>query len=122
MSQMTRSTILLALVSVCSLPAGSQGLLGRIGAAAPPESVTVAVPVDSASPRAALQAFFTATHANDVEGAAMFLDLSAPAASTRGPELARRLGAVLDSRLWIDLERISLASGDTEDGLPLTAN
>lgn len=120
MSQMTRSTVLLALVSLCSLPAGSQGLLGRVGAAAPPESVTVAVTVDSASPRAALQAFFAATHANDIEGAAKFLDLSAPLANTRRAELARRLGAVLDSRLWIDLERISpLASGDTEDGLPL---
>lgn len=119
MLQLMRSAVALALATAVSGPAAAQGLLGRTGTAAPAESAVVVVVVDSASPRAALQAFLAAGHANDITRAAEYLDLTAPSAKARGSELARRLTAVLDSRLWIDLERLSpLASGDTDDGLP----
>ena len=101
------------------VPVAAQGLLGRALPSQPTETPSVTVAVDSASPRAALQAFFAAAHGNELERAAQYLDLSDAAAKARGPELARRLTAVLDSRLWVDLERISpYAVGDTADGLP----
>ena len=96
----------------------AQGLLGRMGAPAPdtaPPSVTV---IDPGSPRAAVEGFFAAMRANDLPRAAAALDLTGIDAS-RAADLARRLSAVLDSRLWMDLEQLSpLAIGDTADGLP----
>ena len=96
----------------------AQGLLGRMGAPAPdtaPPSVTV---IDPGSPRAAVEGFFAAMRANDLPRAAAALDLTGIDTS-RADDLARRLSAVLDSRLWMDLEQLSpLAIGDTADGLP----
>jgi len=105
----------LALATVVS-PA--QGLLGRTGAPAPdtaPPSVTV---VDPGSPRAAVEGFFAAMRANDLPRAATVLDLTG-FDTARADDLARRLYAVLDSRLWMDVEQLNpLAVGDTTDGLP----
>ena len=115
---MHRSCRLVLLLALAAAPAAAraQGLFTR---PAPAESVAVPeVVVDSASPRAAVQDFLTAAHANDFARAAERLELGV-ADRARGPELARRLVAVLDSRLWIDLEKVSpLAAGDTADGLP----
>lgn len=87
-------------------------------AAAPSDSVPVPA-VDSASPRVAVLAFLVAGRAGDWERASRWLDQSYPENAARAPELARRLKAVLDSRLWVELERLSpLAEGDTADGLP----
>lgn len=72
----------------------------------------------SDSPRAALKAFLDATRAAEYGEAVRHLALSDRDA-IRGPELARRLKAVLDRHLWIDFDSISpLASGDLSDGLP----
>ncbi len=104
-------------VSTATSPA--QSAAGRMGEPAPdtaPPTVTV---VDPASPRAAVEGFFAAMRANDLPRAATALDLDGIDTS-RADDLARRLFAVLDSRLWMDLERLSpLAIGDTADGLPV---
>ncbi|MBX3173808.1 MAG: mechanosensitive ion channel family protein [Gemmatimonadaceae bacterium] len=88
----------------------------------PPDSAVDSVPpvvVDSASPRAAVTAFLQLTRSANYERAAGYLELTQPEYSARGEDLARRLKAVLDSKLWIDLERVSpVAIGDTADGLP----
>ena len=108
-----------AVGSALPAPVAAQGLLGRSQPQTVAESAAVGVAVDPGSPRAALQAFLAAAYANDLTRAAEYLDLSDPAARTRGAELARRLSSVIDSRLRLDLERISpVAAGDTADGLP----
>lgn len=97
-------------------------LLGRGAApAAAPDTEPTAqvVLVDSASPRAAVARFFALAHLADFAGAARLLDLPPGLDTARAEELARRLIAVLDSRLWVDLERVSpLAEGSLDDGLP----
>ncbi len=109
----------LALGSALPGSADAQGLLGRSSAPVPVEAASVVVAVDPGSPRAALQGFIAATRTNDLVRAAEYLDLSDPAAKGRASELARRLSSVLDSRVRLDLERISpFASGDSADGLP----
>ena len=77
------------------------------------------VAVDSASPRASVLGYLTAVREGDFARAADWLDRSGTRDEARRMELARRLSALLASRLWLDLERVSpLASGDTADGLP----
>jgi MscS family membrane protein len=72
--------------------------------------------VDPRSPRAALTEYLTLTRKGDFEAAAVFFPTETV---ERGAELSRRLKAVLDKHLWIDLELISgVAAGDTADGLP----
>jgi MscS family membrane protein len=74
--------------------------------------------VSPVSPRASLEQFLTLARVGQYEDAARFLDLT-PATRSLGPVLARRLKAVLDRHLWIDLESVSpLMTGDTSDGLP----
>ena len=125
MSLLTRFAIALVSTfgSALLAPAAAQGLLGRSEPPAVAEAASIAVSVvisvDPGSPRAALQAFLAAAHGNDLARAAEYLDLSEPAAKARGAELARRLSSVIDSRLRLDLERISpVAADDTADGLP----
>jgi MscS family membrane protein len=70
------------------------------------------------SPRASLAEFVALTQKGKYADAAAFLAL-APGQEADGPELARRLKAVLDRYLWIDVESLSpLAQGDEKDGLP----
>lgn len=85
-----------------------------------PAPDTVPVPtVDSASPRAAVMAFEAAGRSGDFAKAATFMALAAPEYVGREEELARRLKSVLDSRLALDVERLSpRAEGDAGDGLP----
>jgi len=74
--------------------------------------------VSPASPRAAIERFLTLGRKGQFVEAASYLDL-ADSARPRGSRLARRLKAVLDRHLWIDLDRVSpRAVGDTTDGLP----
>lgn len=85
------------------------------------DSATATAPmeVSPASPRRAVEHFLTLARAGDFGAAAAYLE-SSDTASVDGATLARRLKAVLDRNLWIDLERVSpFASGDTTDGLPL---
>jgi MscS family membrane protein len=78
-------------------------------------AATPAVP-SPGSPRHALEQYLSLARAGRSAEAAAYLDLSD---TTQGPALARRLKAVLDRYLWIDLDRVSsLTVGDTADGLP----
>ncbi|WKW13297.1 mechanosensitive ion channel family protein [Pseudogemmatithrix spongiicola] len=96
-------------------------LLGRPAApaVAPDTELVAQVVVDSASPRAAVARFLDLAHRADFAAAGRLLDLPPGIDTSRADELARRLVAVLDSRLWLDLEKVSpVAEGEREDGLP----
>lgn len=113
-------TRLAILTFLAPLSLGAQ-LLGRpvAPAAAPDTEPVVQVVVDSGSPRAAVTRFFERARRGDYAGAAALLDLPAAMDTSRADDLARRLSAVLDSRLWVDLEQVSpKAEGATDDGLP----
>jgi MscS family membrane protein len=70
------------------------------------------------SPRMAVMEFLDLCREGDYQAAARYLALQ-PAQRERGAELARRLKAVLDRHLWLDLEALSPAStGEESDGLP----
>jgi MscS family membrane protein len=70
------------------------------------------------SPRASMARFITLCRQGAYAEAAGYLELS-PAQVAAGPELARKLKAVLDRHAWLDFERISArAEGDDGDGLP----
>jgi MscS family membrane protein len=89
-------------------------------AAAPsPAVVPPAEPEAADSPRAAARAFLElTTKKGDYAGAAQYLVLPA-GENERGPELARRLRAVLERHLDIDIDALSPASqGNPQDGLP----
>ncbi len=93
------------------------------GAQASPTPAPSAAPAGAApleqvapdSPRASMTQFFMLARANQWAAAARYLDVP-PGKS--GALLAEQLKAVLDRRLWIELEELSpLATGDTRDGL-----
>jgi MscS family membrane protein len=71
------------------------------------------------SPRASTREFMElSTVQGDFEAAARYLTLP-PEEKGRGPELARRLRAVLERRLNVDLDALSpLGEGAADDGLP----
>jgi MscS family membrane protein len=70
------------------------------------------------SPRAALEQFFALAREGRYAEAGAYLDLRETDPRARA-DAARRLKAVLDRDLWIDLDRVSPnPSGDTNDGLP----
>ena len=77
------------------------------------------VPEAPDSPRASARAFIDlTTRKGDFKGAARYLQLPA-GEEARGPDLARRLRAVLQRYLDIDLDALSpLAEGSGQDGLP----
>lgn len=96
-------------------------LLGRPAApaAAPDTEPVPTVVVDSASPRAAVTRFLEHAHRGNFAAAATLLDFPPGSDTARADDLARRLSAVLDSRLWLDFEKVSpTAEGASEDGLP----
>lgn len=109
-----RFPLFFAIVAVAPI-LSAQGLLR----AAPAQTAAAqAVVVDSGSPRAALRSFGEAVRANDPGRAAAFLDLTLVEDRDRGPELARRLSVLLDSRLHLDVEQVSAdAAGDLTDDL-----
>src|SRR5688572_330175 len=70
------------------------------------------------SPRVAVAEFLELSRRGRYEDAARYLWLASEQVS-RGADLARRLRAVLDRHLWIDVQRLSPGpEGDGTDGLP----
>jgi MscS family membrane protein len=115
---------LLAGAAVSPARAQTGGLASRgalPGAATTPAPAPSPEPVVEApdSPRASARAFAElAARKSDFKGAARYLQLP-PGEEARGPELARRLRAVLERRLDINVDALSpLPEGNTEDGLP----
>lgn len=83
--------------------------------AAPPREAQGAVAPDS--PRASITAYLELCRAGRFAEASRYLSLSG--LDTGGTELTRRLKAVLDRHLWVDLDSLSpLAEGQAGDGLP----
>jgi MscS family membrane protein len=119
-----RALILLSTLSLAA-SAGAQSLPGLPGskptATPAPTPVAAAEPAAEApdSPRASVRAFVElAARKVDYEAAARYLALP-PGEGARGPELARRLRAVLERHLDIDLDAVSpMPDGSEEDGLP----
>lgn len=88
------------------------------GVSTAPASVAAAARAEATSPRAAFQAFRQACHAGRWADAAQFLSLDETTRS-RGPELARKLNAVIESLFTLDPDSISgSAAGRLDDGLP----
>jgi MscS family membrane protein len=82
----------------------------------PTPSPTLVADAPFDSPRSSMAEFLDLTRRGKYAEAADFLDLGANP-SADGKELARRLRAVLDRSLWIDLDSLSAAPlGDEEDG------
>jgi MscS family membrane protein len=99
-------------------PGGGGGPAKLAAPAPPPPTPTPAAEVSPDSPRTALSDYFALCNDGHFDDAARYLDLPA-GLEGQGPELARKLKAVLDHFLWIDLEKVSaLPGGVREDGLP----
>lgn len=117
----TRWPTLVALLLLAALPA-----LGRAEAVPTTSSSTTTPPrsgpLGPQTPRGAVALFLGATRAGDYTRAAEFLDLrQVPrnARPGRGPDLARKLEAILDRALVVDLDTWSdEPEGDLDDGLP----
>ncbi len=104
------------MVLACLLAAGSVVAQPK-QARAPADDEEEVVAQDS--PRASVGQYLELSRAGRYDEAARFLDLRTAAQKASGAELARRLTAVLDRHVWIDLEALSpLASGRADDGLP----
>lgn len=128
MLRSTRRPLLLTLglaVAGLGLPpaARSQSLPGPGPAPATAPSPSPAATPQAAeapdSPRASVRRFveLTAVEGDD-QAAARYLEL-APDEASRGPELARRMRAVLERKLGIDMDALSpLSEGNAADGLP----
>jgi MscS family membrane protein len=72
---------------------------------------------EGVSPRAALSQYIDLCREGKFGAAARYLELPASLTS-RGPELARRLKAVLDRHFWFDMDLVSdTEEGNTSDGL-----
>jgi len=119
------TALLLSVSLLLAAAAGAQALPGLPGskpAATPaptPEPTPEPVPEAPDSPRASARSFVElAARKGDFEKAARYLSLPA-GEEARGPELARRLRAVLERHLDIDLDAVSpLSEGAQQDGLP----
>jgi MscS family membrane protein len=117
------AAVLLSTFLLLAGTAGAQPLPGLPGAkpAAAPNPTPTPEPVPEApdSPRASARAFIDlAARKGDFKSAARYLQLP-PGEEARGPEEARRLRAVLERYLDIDLDALSpLPEGSAQDGLP----
>jgi MscS family membrane protein len=100
-------TAVAALLVAATFPAGAQ-----------PSPAPDAQPERAGdSPRAAVEEYLELCREGDYTSAARYLALR-PAQLQRGAELARRLKAVLDRHLWIDLGSLSSSTaGNESDGL-----
>jgi MscS family membrane protein len=115
-----RLTIALGLLlAVLVLGGPVPGAARADGIPAKPEVLpTASESVEGDSPRACVADFLSLCHRGRCAEAAKYLDVL-PARIAEGPELARRLVAVLDRRVWIDLEDLSPRSeGKLDDRLP----
>lgn len=115
MSPPARAAALALLLWAALLPAAPAGAQPPPGPAPTPETV----PEAADSPRASARAFVDlAARKGDFERAARHLQLPS-GEEARGPEKARRLRAVLERHLDIDLDALSpLPEGNGKDGLP----
>jgi MscS family membrane protein len=121
----TATALLLSTALLLAGAAGAQTLPGLPGAkpAATPVPTTAPTPEPlpeaADSPRASARTMIElAARKGDLKGAARYLLLPA-GEEARGPELARRLRAVLERHLDIDLDAISpLSEGNQQDRLP----
>ncbi len=105
------AVLLAALHMVAARPAAAQLGLGKM--AGPADSASAVSP---ASPRAAVRDFLRLANGGDWTAAGDYLAVP-PAERERAPVLARRLKAVMDQRLALDLNSLSpLVVGDTTDG------
>jgi MscS family membrane protein len=128
------SVRLLALLGAVAVLGGAPGFAAAQGPLAPSRPASAATAdADSAgagagadttteaaagSPRAALEQFFSLARAGRYADAASYLDARDTARDARAT-MARRVKAVLDRDLWIDLATVSPApAGDPSDGLP----
>ncbi|MDB4977114.1 MAG: hypothetical protein JWN48_5455 [Myxococcaceae bacterium] len=101
--------------------AAAQSPLHPVNAATGQADSDAGVDVEEAiardSPRASMMNFIALCHRGDYEGASQYLELAA-ADKDLGPDLAKRLKAVLDRKAWIDVDKLSpLPTGNTDDGL-----
>ena len=120
-----RIALLLSTTLLLAGAAGAQSLPGLPGAkpaATPlptPAPTPEPAPEAADSPRASARALVElAARKGDFKGAARYLQLPA-GRGARGPELTRRLRAVLERHLDIDLDAVSpLSEGNQQDGLP----
>jgi MscS family membrane protein len=106
------ATCLLVLCAVLASSAFAQG--GTVT-----NTALVAQPEETKreSPRGAVETFLELAREQRFAEAGRLLDITKADEGKRA-ELARRLKAVLDRRLWIDLEKVSAAeTGDLTDGL-----
>lgn len=77
-------------------------------------------PIDPGSPRASVAVFLEQCRAGRHAEAARALSVTSRQ-SKRASELARRLQAVLDRHVWLDLDTVSaLPNGNIKDGLPVS--
>lgn len=83
-------------------------------AGAPNGSAVPSEAIQPDSPRASMARFLDAAQQGRFDEAARFLDISR-ADLKRGPELARRLDAVLKHRLWLEPEELSPRSKGAKD-------
>lgn len=121
MGNLSRPLVLFALLVVAP-PAAAQSRAARTASSAaatpatpPPEAPDAPAAVDS--PRASMTRFFDLSREQNFEQAAAYLQLD-EAQRARGPELVRRLNAVLDRYLVIDRDKLSPESwGRRDDGL-----
>ncbi len=126
---MTRRTtplgiLLVAVLTLCTL-------IARLSAAAPSPEVPDAAPepqvkevVDRETPRRTMDGFLRETRAGNFQLAANYLDLTGlPAGSRdeRGPDLAQKLGFVLERQRNLDLSKVpDTAEGDPTSKTPTT--
>jgi len=96
------------------------------GSSSPKASSPPPAPTDARgreTPRSAMLGYLVACRDGNFERAAEYLELDSldpETLSPGGPELARRLKAVLDRDLWVDLDALSDdPAGDVADGQPL---
>jgi len=78
-------------------------------------------PLNRDTPQSAVTAFLESVHAKNYERAAKYLNLRAASQSVRseGPDLARRLGQILDRNGQFDVAALSRQpEGEAEPGLP----
>jgi MscS family membrane protein len=120
----SRIALLLSTALVLAATGRTQPLPGFPGAkaAATPAPTPAPTPEPAPeapdSPRASARTMDLAARKGDFKGAARYLQLS-PDEQARGPELARKLRAVLERHLDIDLDAVSpLPEGNQQDGLP----
>jgi MscS family membrane protein len=101
-----------------SLLLGTAALLSAEAGADAPSPTPASTEIAKESPRAAVSDYLALCRDGRYGEAARYLSLD-EAEKERGPDLARRLKAVLDRNLWVDLDELSPdPEGNVSDGLP----